>query len=149
MAETLLAPVFSPHEQEKFSSPASYAVRFDLFPAEVSFTGPADPTTGAATAVMTMPKCRVLIGEADMYVFIDGPRGPVLVFYDLVSDTPDAVTGTNVLGDLQTGFTITPSSPELTGIATVTARPTNGCGCGSRLRGFRPFGVLRYIPSRG
>ena len=133
-------PAFTPHQQERWESPqSSYAVRHDLFPAEVAFTGP------GGLSVMTLPKCRVLIGVDSVYVFIDGPRGPVIAFYDeLPADPADAYTG-----DLMTGFTVLPSHPEQTGVITFTVRPTNACGCGSRLRGFRPFGRLSYVPSPG
>ncbi len=117
----------------------------DLFPAEVSFTGPDGSQPGALpSAVMTLPKCRVLIGLDSVYVFIDGPRGPVLAFYD---DLPaDAAAYT---GDLVSGFVVTPPSSASTGIGSLTVRPTNACGCGSRLRGFRPFGRISYVPSPG
>lgn len=136
-------PAFTPHEQERFSPPdpnAAYGVRFDLFPAEVSFLPPA--TDGAPSALMTFPKCRVLIGTESVYVFIDGPRGPVCAFVDHY----DAETLT---GDLPVGFELDPASPDLTGVGHLSIRPTNACGCGSRLRGFRPFGRLSYIPSPG
>lgn len=143
MADLLTAPAFTPHAQERWETqPSSYGVRHDLFPAEVSFLDL------DGTAAMTLPKCRVLIGVSDVYVFIDGPRGPVLAFYDeLTPDGPDGEVA--VHGDRTSGFEVLPLNIVATGVSHITVRPTNACGCGSRLRGFRPFGRLSYIPSPG
>ncbi len=110
-----MSMIFDPGATEPYRNPdIRFAARNDLFPAEVSVNG------------ITFAKTRVLIGAEDIYVFSDGPRGPVLVFYDRLDDL-----------DLPTVVTTQ---------TTLTVTPTNGCGCGSRLRGFRPFGALTYLP---
>lgn len=116
-----MSMIFDPGATEPYRNPdLRVAARRDLFPAEVTVTIPDTP------AAVTFPKTRVIIGAEDIYVFSDGPRGPVLVFYDRLDDI-----------DLPT---------VVTSDTTLTVTPTNGCGCGSRLRGFRPFGALTYLP---
>jgi hypothetical protein len=133
------APAFTPHEQEHFSDPATtFAARHDLFPAEVCFVADTDSHPGATAADIMLPKCRVLIGVSEVYVFTDGPRGPVLAFYDELAE---------VSGDARTGFAITPANPGIHAVRSLTVAPTNRCGCGSRLRGFRPFGRISYVPA--
>jgi hypothetical protein len=123
-----MSMIFAPGETDPYRNPElAFAARRDLFPAEVTVTVTPTATAPTTTAV-TFAKTRVIIGAEDIYVFSDGPRGPVLVFYDRMDDL-----------DLPTVTTTE---------ATLTVTPTNGCGCGSRLRGFRPFGSLTYLPTR-
>jgi len=130
-----LQPRFTPNDQERFSDPErTVGVLHDLFPAEVT----AQPILGATAADVVLAKCRVLIAPDAVYVFTDGPRGPILAFFDQTA---------SFTGSLQTGFTLTPANPGLHQVQSLTAAPTGRCGCGSRLRSFRPFGRISYIPS--
>ena len=132
-----LQPRFTPNDQERFSDPErTVGVLHDLFPAEVSFRAATIP--GATAADVVLAKCRVLIAPDAVYVFTDGPRGPILAFFDQTA---------SFTGSLQTGFTLTPANPGLHQVQSLTAAPTGRCGCGSRLRSFRPFGRISYIPS--
>lgn len=145
-ATSALTPFFNPGAIEHFTDPEhSLAVLHDLFPAEVCFSAtplpPADGHGGAQAANITLPKCRVLISPDAVYVFADGPRGPVLAFYDeLDPAAPPVQTATK-------GYDLTPANPGTHSVSAVSVEPTNRCGCGSRLRGYRPFGRISYIPS--
>lgn len=131
-------PTYAPHAVDHYTDPAaSVEVWYDLFPSEVAFVS-FDPATGPSE--LTLPKCRTLIGPSGVYVFTDGPRGPVLAFYDAID--PNLLRGA-----LSTGFDVVPVSPGITGVTDVRIRPTSACGCGSRLRGYRPFGRIAHRPT--
>lgn len=133
-----LEPFFLPHAEEAFSAPeTTVSVWHDLFPAEVSFTISPVGSPDASTSQLTLPKCRVLIGPEGVFVFIDAPRGPALAFYDTVAEG-------SLSGEWRTGYDLAPAT--LLDIESVQIRPTNRCGCGSRLRGYRPFGRISYAP---
>ncbi len=141
-APPALTPFFNPGAQESFSDPTRIlAVHYDLFPAEVHFQADLTNHPGATASAIMLPKCRVLISPDAVYVFTDGPRGPVLAFYDtLAPDNSLAQTPTK-------GYLLTPASPTLTDVSAISVEPTNRCGCGSRLRGYRPFGRISYVPT--
>ena len=133
-----LSPLFLPNAEEHFTSPEdAVTVWHDLFPAEVTFTitPVGDPDAGATA--LTLPKCRVLIGPSGAFVFIDAPRGPALAFFDTISPG-------SLAGEWRAGYDLTPAT--LLDIENVEIRPTNRCGCGSRLRGYRPFGRISFSP---
>lgn len=134
-------PFFDPGATEHFTDPArTVAVLRDLFPAEVTFYANTDAHPGASASAITLPKCRTLISPDEVYVFTDGPRGPVLAFYDTITEPPTS-TPTK-------GYVLNPANPYQTDVSSIQVEPTNRCGCGSRLRGYRPFGRISYIPSR-
>jgi hypothetical protein len=96
-------------------------IRLDLFPAYVTRAGAVGPYTDRA---------RVIITDRDFYVFLDAPGGPVC---DLSGALFDA-SGTN-----RTGYTV-----ELEDGTVYAVSRAQNCGCGSILRGFRPFPGVPY-----
>lgn len=96
-------------------------VRADVFPATVRVT------RGENTGVIE--RVRVIVTQDSIVVFQDAASAPdgsgvQVVFYDSLDDLPtanSAVTGTG---------------------ATVEWDRERGCGCGSRLRAFNPYGSL-------
>lgn len=133
-----LTPRFTPHSQEHFSEPGlTVQARLDLFPSEVTFT----TTSEAGASALQLPKCRTIVTPTEVFVFTDGPRGPVLAFYDgLAPGTQPEPTPTK-------GYLLTPDNPGTHQVTQISVEPTNRCGCGSRLRGYRPFGRISYVPS--
>lgn len=73
------------------------------------------------------PQTRVVITADRIYAWADGPpgEGPVLV----LDSRLDAIAGRNT-----TGWTVTLSDGR-----EAFVKRGQGCACGSRLRGFRPF----------
>ena len=121
------------------------AVAYDLFPAILSTTAP-DPAHSTAdfspvrAIFITSPTPRLL-------VLGDGPQGPRALV-----DAPFDYT--HIFGDTRTGFDVyaalDPANPTHASI--VHIRPLAHCGCGSRLRSFRPFSTMRHTaapPSAG
>lgn len=96
-------------------------IRLDLFPANVTRVGTAGPYTNRA---------RVIITDQDFYVFLDAPGGPVCDVSGVLYDA----SGTN-----RTGYSVSLDD----GTEYSVSRSTN-CGCGSLLRGFRPFPGVPY-----
>ena len=97
-------------------------IREDLFPAAVR---------DAVTGEVILDPARVVMSADWVYVFADAPQGVVCVLYQQIYE---------IEGDRWDGFAITlvqsgTSDPGNTLI--VTRSP--GCGCGSRLKTFRPF----------
>lgn len=135
------------YEQPADSPP----LRDDLFPARVfSFprrvTGAGapkpDPTSASWVpdgAELLLQPARVLLSATHLWIFQDSPDGPALHTHAALDDLE---------GDRRQGFrvTITPSAtnphPEYTDL--VITRYAH-CGCGSRLRSFRPFRSMRLI----
>lgn len=98
--------------------PAEY-IQLDLFPAAVTEAG---KDLGY--------EIRVIVTDNYLYVFRDEVEGPE-AFIALPLDSFD--------GSNKIGYTVT-SDDRVFSIA----RAKN-CGCGSRLRGFRPFGGVPHI----
>ena len=88
-------------------------IRLDLFPAEVQ--GPNAPST----------LTRVIVTDTEYHFFVDTPDGPTSGLSGALYD----LEGRNT-----TGYTITSDDGSR-----YLVRRSGGCGCGSRLRGFRPF----------
>lgn len=99
--------------------------RLDLVPAQVrSEDGSVGP----------WPLARLFVGDASAHVFVDGPDGRVVEAW---SGGLDDFSGSPV-----EGYRVEASD----GTVLVSTRATR-CLCGSRLRGYRPFGG--GIPHRG
>lgn len=90
-------------------------IRLDLFPACVS-----RQNQGAYTN-----RARVIVTDRDFYVFLDAQGGPVCDVSGVLYDTG---------GDNRAGYTITLDDQSI-----YTVKRSENCGCGSMLRGFRPF----------
>lgn len=91
-------------------APAVY-IRLDLFPASIP---------GIAAVV------RAVVTDAHYYFFVDSSSGPQVHTFGVLK---------HFEGDNKVGYTVI---DDTTGESIVFRRST-GCGCGSRLRGFRPF----------
>lgn len=125
-------------------------IKRDLFPAAVSLAPtrqltaqdppnlhglPPDP------AAPTHAKSRTILTTDSVFIFIDTPGGPDLLFTARL----DAVDG-----DYSTGYDLTytsahPDTPQTPAYrTTLQVRPTGGCGCGSRLNSLRPWSQMRY-----
>jgi hypothetical protein len=72
-----------------------------------------------------LDRCRVVIINETMSIAVDSPEGPKLVFRERV---------TEVVHEGKTTYALTES-----GKITVFTKDDN-CGCGSRLRGWNPYG---------
>lgn len=79
------------------------------------------------TEAESYPQTRTIITADRIYAWIDGPagQGPVLVLDARIDD----IEGRNT-----TGWTVTLSDGR-----TAFVKRGQGCACGSRLKGFRPF----------
>ncbi len=89
--------------------------RLDLYPANIVIDG-------------TMyPNVRVILTADEIYAFRDGLNGEGPT--ELLHDRMDDFEGRNTIG-----WTVQASS-----VGEVFFQRSTGCGCGSRLRGFRPF----------
>lgn len=95
--------------------------RLDLYPASLTLTREEDGLTEAYQDV------RVIITADRIYGFRDGTggEGPV----EFMNERLASIDGRN-----STGYTVTLADDRV-----AFMRRSTGCGCGSRLRGFRPF----------
>lgn len=98
--------------------PAAY-VQLDLFPASVVRDG---ESLGE--------ELRVVVTDNHFYVFTDAVEGP----YALIGLPLISFDGNN-----KDGYTIE------TAETTFAVKRAQNCGCGSRLRGIRPFAGIPYI----
>lgn len=89
-------------------------IRLDLFPAKVE---------GIEQTA------RVIVTDAHFYFFVDAPGGGTPVAE--VSGALYDIEGRNTIGYIL----VEDGDPDVTW----NFRRATGCGCGSRLRGFRPF----------
>lgn len=116
--------------------------KVDLFPSVVYVAPPEmyqdildlDPTGGKPPGVRKVDRSRVVIYDGKIFVVIDSPEGPQLVFREGVLD---------FVKNEDTG-----SYHALTETGKIMAftKDTN-CGCGSRLRSWSPFG--NYLSATG
>lgn len=110
-------------------------IRLDLFPAIVK-----SPDN---SVFFTHDKARVIVTTDALYIFTDSPNGPAVALKARLSSAH---------GDRRTGYTLTylPPADETTtpptprSLVTLTVTPSDGCGCGSKLRAFTPFTPMRY-----
>jgi hypothetical protein len=124
-------------------------LRDDLFPSKVHVVDGAHddypaPLAGATNyipkgATLLYQPARVLISAEHVWIFVDSADGPALLFQAAMDD---------VQGDRRQGYRITTtpsaSNPDPEHVSLVVTRYAN-CGCGSRLRSFRPFRDMRLI----
>lgn len=90
-------------------------IRLDMFPAVVTLE---DGTT--------FDPCRAVVTDESLYVFVDGSPTPYLEFKaELYDYQPVSRTSYKVITDDEQ--------------ATIYINKRAGCGCGNKLRGFRPF----------
>ena len=104
-------------------------IRLDLFPANVSVVD------DGQTRPPGTDRARVVLTNRDLYVFLDSPEGPACTVSGAIEDA---------YGDNRNGYTV-----QLDDGSTFFITRSNNCGCGSRLRGFRPFpGVSQRASSK-
>jgi len=108
----MLNRTLSPHQRVN----GAVAVRADVFPAVVSFSF-AEDKHQRARAILTADEVIVLVES--------GTSAPSVLYQERLEDVQflsrQTVTATTADGE-------------------VTISRGSGCGCGSRLRGYRPFG---------
>jgi len=97
-------------------------VRLDLFPASATLD----------SGKIYVPS-RVIVTDDSLYVYMDAPGGPAEVYSARMDDFS---------GRRTTGYTVVTDE----GVSVALAR-AGGCGCGSRLRGFRPFAGVPQVSS--
>lgn len=118
MTTTMLTPV--PHAMVR----GTVAVRADVFPANVEFSFLDDQVS----------KSRTIVTADEVIVLAEGVRGgnPNVVYSGRLED---------VTGDRKALVATTAD-----GVVTITRG--SGCGCGSRLKSYRPFQRAVRMPSR-
>lgn len=89
------------------------ALRSDVFPANVTFS----------FATHNYPKVRSIVTADEIIVLVDGAYAPAVLYRGYLED---------VVGN-QAQVVATTSDGE------ITISRAQGCGCGSRLRSYRPF----------
>jgi hypothetical protein len=131
---------------EYIQPPDSPRLRDDLFPAQVhALPGPFVPPPGSNSLLppgvrLLYRPARVLLSATHAWVFTDGEDAhPHLVVFAALDD---------VQGNRRTGYslTLTPSAanPTPDHDNLLITRYAN-CGCGSRLRSFSPFKIMKLI----
>lgn len=108
----------------------------DLFPAVVSVYGPDfvnladspfDVVGFSDRGARRFTECRVIVHKNSVIVGADGPRGPQTVFKGEVEQVFSTKLYTRVL--------------TTDGFLVVFAK-SKGCGCGSRLKSWNPYGLF-------
>jgi hypothetical protein len=114
----------------------------DIFPAVISMTTtqptPEAPLAGPNPATVlhakTVDRARVIVTESRILVAVDSPEGPLVIF----SQTYDQSTANRSRQQRQDSFLTTGTTTPVY----VAYRRGEDCSCGSRLRGWNPFGTL-------
>lgn len=96
-------------------------IRLDMFPAIVLIEG--EPVLSNVRAIVT---------DTELVVFQDSYGGPAEVYRGALAD---------FTGSAKTGY-----SAEIDDGPTATITRSSGCGCGSLLRGFRPYPSVPFSP---
>jgi hypothetical protein len=113
----------SPEIPKWVAPPTAPNVRENMFPARVH---------DAATGDELLDAARVVVGTDRIWVFASAPQGVVCVLsqpiYEIAGDKWDGVAITLAQADS--------AEPGNTLIVTINR---GHCGCGSKLKGFRPF----------
>jgi hypothetical protein len=121
--------------------------RVDLFPAIIFLAEPGSFDSSAAFS-FTGPKpqrtrkvdrARVAIFNEALYIVVDSPEGPKIIFRERITDYTTGTTGP--ASNPRTHHATTES-----GKLAVFGKDLN-CGCGSRLRSWSPFGATAYSTS--
>lgn len=111
------------------SFPATFVITAPDFPTPVEQLTSRPPTEGAAPLAIT----RVIVSDDRVMVLVDDVAGPKRVFEEAI-DPNTHVKGTNYVDS----HVVTLTGKKL------AWRKDSTCGCGSRLRSFRPF---KYMSS--
>lgn len=109
-----------------FEPPQASYVRLDLFPAILS-----GENLPGASAGGILDSRRIIVTDTKVLVLSDSSTGPELSHeWNLV----------DISGRATVGWTV--ETEEFT----FNVRRSTGCGCGSRLRGIRPYPGVAYQP---
>lgn len=122
----------------------------DIFPAVVSMTTtaptPESPLTASNPAsslnARRLDRARVITTDERIIIAMDSPEGPTVIFnqaYD--QDTVFISKGKSA------DSTLTTALQEGANQVYVAYRKSEDCSCGSRLRGWRPFGNTYSVTS--
>ena len=109
-----------PPRHEKVAG--SVAVRSDVYPANVEFSFGTNP----------YPRSRAIVTADEVIILVEDGNPPGVLYQERLEDvtgTRNAVQATTVDG-------------------TVTITRQQGCGCGSSLRSYRPFGRTMALARR-
>lgn len=106
----MLNTALVPHQR----AAGTVAVRVDVFPAIVSFSFMDNPYA----------KARAILTADEALILVEAGSGPAVLYQERLED---------VQGDRRTVVATTADGD-------ITITRAGGCGCGSRLRGYRPFG---------
>lgn len=113
----------TPLSQGTQPTPTFTTARLDLFPAHATY---APPTGEPPLPTPTVLNVRVIFTLDTAYVFRDARQSgyPELIFERRFADA--YITGQTYIAEFDDG-------------AVLSCTRSGGCGCGSRLRGFRPW----------
>lgn len=114
--------------------PATVAITQADFPVAVEDLRSQPPTKGAAS----LDTCRVVIATDRIIIARDGGKGPIVVFSEGID-----ISQFHKAADPRTqdSYVTTLSGKK------VAFRKDSSCGCGSRLRSWRPFGTNSAVSS--
>jgi hypothetical protein len=123
---------------------SSPRLRADVFPSTVVVSPPNSPSPAStAPGSQLLPdqrrleKVRIVVTLEQVLIFQDSSSGPQLIFSEALLDyappTPMKQTLRNMYAHREA--TLTTESGK-----TLAFFRSTGCGCGSRLKSFRPFG---------
>jgi hypothetical protein len=131
-----MSPVMSPNSSYVTPQGPSPLIRLDLFPANLALDGAPLVANG-----------RIIVTLDAVYAFQDTPTGPnIHPAFPRRIDTADGnhQEGYTFTFTTFTTFTDTPDTPDTPTRHTLRATPSQGCGCGSRLRSLLPWSQMRY-----
>lgn len=94
-------------------------LRFNLFPLAV------DVNNEQGHLINSYPNTRAIVTDEAVFVYTDGVNGPETSFTDRLEDFS---------GNATDGWTV-----NTTDGYTLSIKRSDGCGCGSRLKGYNPF----------
>ena len=122
----------------------------DIFPAVVSMTSteptPEAPLTASNPATTLnarrLDRARVITTDERIIVAMDSPEGPVIVF----NQAYDQETAHIAKGKTADSTMVTLYQEDANQIY-IAYRKSEDCSCGSRLRGWRPFGSTYSVTS--
>jgi hypothetical protein len=116
------------------------SVKYDLFPAYITFVPAEDPTTAQEMrsgpphprGARHLDRARVIVYQDKVLVAIDGDKGPQIVFRDTY-ETKDFKRSKTRDED---SYLTTTSGKK------IAFRRNDSCACGSRLRSWNPYKTL-------
>lgn len=110
---------------------------FDIFPALLKIAPPGSledfraltPVGAAPDGTRRLDRCRAIMVGEKLFIAVDSPEGPELIFREKVADferTKDMVSVLTETGKI------------------LAIKKDQNCGCGSKLRGWDPFKSIAF-----